>query len=313
MLQKQIVVFFYYFFLNRNFSKILIKSNDILYVMSNSVFVPGHITGFFTIENHEITLKKGSCGAGFLLSQGVRTTIDESDELVIDVNQGDDTVIAEVLRIMDVETDFKITQDIQLPIGAGFGTSAASALSLSLALNEFLDLGYSRELCGQIAHMAEVNLGGGLGDVIAQTGHGMVLRTSPGAPGIGEIKSHEMDVHIAWKTFGAIETSKIIQNPHHSEVLSTVGLKYLELFEKNQSLGNFLTCSMNFAKETNLMSDEVMELVDYFNLQDDILGSSMAMLGNTVFAFAYNEDAFKTSGIENLHMDKLNNTGIVYD
>ena len=70
---------------------------------------------------------------------------------------------------------------------------------------------------------------------------------------------------------------------------------------------------MNFAKETNLMSDEVMELVDYFNLQDDILGSSMAMLGNTVFAFAYNEDAFKTSGIENLHMDKLNNTGIVYD
>ena len=181
--------------------------------MSNSVFVPGHITGFFTIENHEITLKKGSCGAGFLLSQGVRTTIDESDELVIDVNQGDDTVIAEVLRIMDVETDFKITQDIQLPIGAGFGTSAASALSLALALNEFLDLGYSRELCGQIAHMAEVNLGGGLGDVIAQTGHGMVLRTSPGAPGIGEITSHEMDVHIAWKTFGAIETSKIIQKP----------------------------------------------------------------------------------------------------
>ena len=159
--------------------------------MSNSVFVPGHITGFFTIENHEISLKNGSCGAGFLLSKGVRTTIDDADELIINVNQGDSTVIDEVLRILEIDTNFKITQDIQLPIGAGFGTSAASALSLSLALNDFLDLNYPKELCGQIAHMAEVNLGSGLGDVIAQTGHGMVLRVEPGAPGIGKIESFE--------------------------------------------------------------------------------------------------------------------------
>ena len=162
--------------------------------MSNSVFVPGHITGFFTIEDHDITLKKGSCGAGFLMSRGVRTTISDSDELEIDVNQGDSTVIDEVLKIMEIDTDFKVTQDIQLPIGAGFGTSAASALSLTLALNEFLDLGYSTDLCGQIAHMAEVNLGAGLGDVIAQTGYGLVLRVEPGAPGIGKIKSFEHDV-----------------------------------------------------------------------------------------------------------------------
>ena len=175
--------------------------------MTNSVFVPGHITGFFSIENHEVSLKNGSCGAGFLLSKGVKTTISPSDELEIDVNQGNRTVIDEVLSILDVETNFRIAQDIQLPIGAGFGTSAASALSLSLALNEFLDLGYSDELCGQVAHMAEVNLGAGLGDVIAQTGKGLVLRTSPGAPGIGEIESFEHDVFIAYKTFGEIETS----------------------------------------------------------------------------------------------------------
>ena len=61
--------------------------------MANSVFVPGHITGFFTIENHEITLKNGSCGAGFLLSQGVKTTVSKADELTVNVNQGDETVI----------------------------------------------------------------------------------------------------------------------------------------------------------------------------------------------------------------------------
>ena len=282
--------------------------------MTNSVFVPGHITGFFTIENHEIKLKNGSCGVGFLLTKGVKTTVSPSDNLIIDVNQGDSTVIDEVLSILELKnTDFKITQDIQLPIGAGFGTSAASALSLTMALNEFLNLGYSDELCGQIAHMAEVNLGAGLGDVIAQTGHGMVLRTKPGAPGIGEIKSFDEDVFIGWKTFGGIETSDIISDSHYTEVISNSGDKYLELFEDNPTLENFLDFSSKFSHEINLMSDEVKNLIDYFKSSSDILGSSMAMLGNTVFAFAYDEDAFKKLNIENLHIDKLNNTGIVHD
>ena len=281
--------------------------------MNKSVFVPGHITGFFNIENHDVSLKNGSCGAGFLLSRGVKTTISPSDRLTIDVNKGDETVIEEVLNILEVESEFKITQDIQLPIGAGFGTSAASALSLTLAINEFLDLGYSMDLCGQIAHMAEINLGGGLGDVIAQTGKGLVLRTKPGAPGIGEIKSFRQDVFIAYKTFGPIKNEDIISDSHHREVISQSGLKYLELFEKESTLDNFLSFSNKFAHETNLMTEEVENLINYFNSSSDILGSSMAMLGNTVFAFAYAEETFKNLNIDDLHICELNNIGIVYD
>jgi pantoate kinase len=281
--------------------------------MSNSVFVPGHITGFFTVDDHDISLKKGSCGAGFLLSEGVRTTISCADKLTVDVNQGDSTVIDAVLNILEIDTNFKITQDIQLPIGAGFGTSAASALSLTLAINDYLDLGYSLDLCGQIAHMSEVNLGGGLGDVIAQTGRGMVLRTQPGAPGVGEIKSFKTDAVIAWKTFGGIETSSIISDSHHKQVISDVGLKYLEFFEEKPSLRNFLDFSYKFSDETKLMSGEVKKLVDYFNSKSEISGSSMAMLGNTVFAFAQNEDAFENLNIEGLHIDYINNNGIIHD
>ena len=281
--------------------------------MSVSVFVPGHITGFFTIENHDVSLKNGSCGVGFLLSKGVKTTISSSDKLEIDVNQGDDTVIMEVLKILDIENNFRITQDIQLPIGAGFGTSAASALSLTLALNEFLNLDYSKELCGQIAHMAEVNLGSGLGDVIAQTGYGLVLRTSPGAPGIGEIESFKEDVFVAYKTLGAIKTADIIQDSHYKRIISDVGLKYLDLFKAEPTLENFLSFSNKFSHETKLISEDVKNLCEYFNSLSNILGSSMAMLGNTVFAFAYDENAFKNLNIENLHIDKLNNIGIIYD
>ena len=99
----------------------------------------------------------------------------------------------------------------------------------------------------------------------------------------------------------------------HHQVISDVGLKYLEYFEEKPSLKNFLDFSNRFSNETKLMSDEVKNLVDYFNSRPDILGSSMGMLGNTVFAFAQNEDVFKNEEVENLHIDKLNNVGIVYD
>ena len=273
--------------------------------MSVSVFMPAHITGFFSIENNDNPLKNGSCGAGFLLDRGVETTLKDSSEFKTNVNQGSDIVINEVLKYFNIEDSFEITQDIQLPIGAGFGTSAASALSLSLALNEFFDCGYSKNECGQIAHKAEVSLGGGLGDVIGQTGSGLVLRTKPGAPGVGKIKSFEEDIYVATKFFGKIDTASVIRNPEHKKIISVNGRKCLDSFKKNSSVENFLRLSYEFSLNTKLMTNEVQSLADYFNSCDDILGASMAMLGNTVFAFADNESSLKKLNIEGMNIDKL--------
>ena len=273
--------------------------------MTVSLFIPSHITGFFSIENNPDPLKNGSCGAGFLLDRGVKTTIKNSSEFKIDVNQGSDIVINEVLKYFDVDKSFKIIQDIQFPIGGGFGTSAASALSLSLALNEFFDYGYSRIECGQIAHKVEVALSGGLGDVIGQTGSGLVLRTRPGAPGVGKIESFEEELFIATKFLGKIDTASVIQDHEYKKTISDNGHECLEKFKKNSNVENFLRLSLEFSQNTKLMTDEVQSLVNYFNSLDDILGSSMAMLGNTVFAFADNETTFKDLKIENLNIDKL--------
>ena len=273
--------------------------------MSISVFVPGHITGFFTIQNNRDPLKNGSCGAGFLLDRGVKTTLKSSSEFKISVNQGSDIVINEVLKYFNIEDSFEITQDIQLPIGAGFGTSAASALSLSLALNEFFDCRYSYIECGQIAHKVEISLGGGLGDVIAQTGSGLVLRNYPGAPGIGKIESFDEKLFIATKSFGKISTASIIHDPHHKKTISVSGHDCLEKFKKNPTVEKFLRLSFEFSQNTKLMTNEVQSLVNYFNSSDDILGASMAMLGNTVFAFADNESTFKKFNIEGMNIDKL--------
>lgn len=281
--------------------------------MEISVFVPAHITGFFTIEDHYVDLKKGSLGVGFLLSKGVITTLESCDSLEININQGSDVIIREVLKIFEIEYPLKITQDIQLPIGAGFGTSAASALSLSLAINEFFNLGYSQDLCGQIAHKVEINLGGGLGDVIAQTGCGLVLRTMPGAPGVGEIKTFIFDGYVACKSFGNMSTGDIVNDFNYKELISKYGQKYVDLFKKNPSLDNFLKFSYEFSYKTDLITDEVKSMIDYVNSKHDILGSSMAMLGNTIFVFSKNKEDLEKLEIEWAYIGKINNKGIIYD
>lgn len=285
--------------------------------MSISVFVPGHITGFFNIENHKNPLKKGSCGGGFLLSKGVTTKIKEAknSETSIKINGKTDlrneSIIREVLNIMNIDGAFEISQEINLPIGAGFGTSAASAIGTAIGINKILELGNTLEKSGQIAHLAEINLGSGLGDVIAELGQGVILRTKSGAPGIGEIKSlNEYKYYIGCKTFSQISTSSIIQDENYKKIISQNGLIAKENFLKDLSFNNFLKQSYNFSKNTKLMDMEVEKLVEYLNNQEDIVGSSMAMLGNTAFAFAENKKTLKNLKINEMDIYKLNNEGI---
>ncbi|MDO5849505.1 MAG: pantoate kinase [Methanobrevibacter sp.] len=288
--------------------------------MSVSVFVPGHITGFFNIVNDDNPLKNGSCGCGFLLNKGVTTSIKlaNGDETSIIINGKTDlrneTIVREVLKIMDIDVALNITQEINLPIGAGFGTSASSALGIAIGLSKLLDLGNSLEKSGQIAHIAEINLGSGLGDVIAELGQGIVLRTEPGAPGIGKITSfNENDLYVASKTFSQIETSSIIRDDNYKRKISDYGLKAKENFLKEQTVENFLKQSYSFSYNTKLMSDDVFGLVSRLNDDENILGSSMAMLGNTVFAFAEDKSAFDHLDDLGLDICKINNEGIIHD
>ena len=304
-----------------------------------SVFVPSHITGFFSIIDNENPLLKGSLGAGVLLDKGVITEIDENDEndsnfsILINGKKDEynEVIILKTIELMekDIKLDLEnvlIKQSIQVPIGCGFGTSAASAIGTALCINEHFNLGLSIEECGKYAHLAEVNLGTGLGDVIGEFSKGIVLRTKPGAPGYGEAKSivpHEKtgfgvfesmksDFYVITKSLGEISTASIIEDPKHKKIITQVGLEIGEEFNKKddgivigskfkskfnvavdsefneeETIKKFMNASLKFAKKTHLINDELLEIVH--KLHGKVLGSSMAMLGNTIFAIA-NED-----------------------
>jgi len=73
----------------------------------------------------------------------------------------------------------------ELPIGQGFGTSAAGALATALAVGSLS--GQPRKKAVEVAHLADLFGGGGLGGVAAILGGGLELRTRPGIPPFGHV------------------------------------------------------------------------------------------------------------------------------
>lgn len=160
-------------------------------------FAPAHITGFFEIcDSPKEPLLKGSRGAGISLSKGVftRVRLNPGSGVVIRINgkRSRASVSRAVLRRFarkgfawsgKLEVDHKV----QVPMGSGFGTSGAGALSLALAMNSLLGNKLTKTEAAQMAHLAELECRTGFGTVIGEFVGGFEARTKAGAPGIGKV------------------------------------------------------------------------------------------------------------------------------
>jgi pantoate kinase len=287
--------------------------------MNCSIFVPSHITGFFEIIDHQNPLKKGSRGAGVVMDKGVitETKISDGNNIKIKINgkndPGNATITQKTIEIIKRDfnlEDKKITieHDVQVPIGAGFGTSAAFALGTVLGISNILQLPLTFNGATQIAHMAEVEMKSGLGDVIGELSGGMVLRLKEGAPGIGItdklLLDQSEDVYIVSKCFGEINTADIIGDPVYKERINSMGRNLLFEFIKDPKPEYLMNLSRKFAEKTGLMSSEVSEIVNI--LEEETIGASMAMLGNTAFAISKTPD----TSIDGALTSKLNYNGL---
>ncbi|MDR3222715.1 MAG: GHMP kinase [Methanobrevibacter sp.] len=289
--------------------------------MSFKVFVPSHISCFFSVYNSNDFLKSGSCGAGILLNKGVVTKIKKSsnNEISIktngkkDENDSISEKTAEYIKDkFQINEGIAIKQDIEVPIGSGFGTSASSAIGVAIAINNLFNLDIEPINLYQIAHVMEIKLGTGLGDVIAESSKGIVIRKKPGAPGFGKIINMVCDdLFVITKTFGSLDTKKIIQNPQIAKKINELGIESTKEFLKNRNINNLLKISFEFAKKSSLLSNEVLNSIHELNKYT--LGSSMAMLGNTVFALSKTpEEDLENIGDQNgFLINKIDNQGVI--
>jgi len=244
----------------------------------------------------------GSRGAGVSLDRGIKTQvkISESPRNSVEIKiNGMLSTSAEVSKQVtksflsrlgkSQNSRISVEHYVDVPVGAGFGTSGAAALSLALALNEALGLGLSKIEAAQIAHVAEVECKTGLGTVIAETFGGLEIRLKPGAPGIGEIRqiSVPKDTTVACLTFGPLSTKKILADRETRERINKLGGRLVDKLMEDPELANFLKLSRQFAEHVGLLSKKVKTVLDATDGTCFIC--SMPMFGESVFTLVERE------------------------
>jgi pantoate kinase len=261
-------------------------------------FAPAHVTGIFEIcDKMEEPLFQGSIGAGVSIRRGVwtKTTIDETakEKLEIWINgqktnsaNVSEKVIKDFMSQAHLEAGLKVEHCAEVPLGEGFGSSGAGALSLALALNEALELGLTRIEAAQRAHTAEILCKTGLGTVIAETLGGLEIRTKPGAPGIGEVRNIPVgsDYSFVSLSFGPLPTQRALSNGHLRALIKQWGHNLMRGILARPTLENILTSSRRFAENTGLITKRVRRVLQQTDAAK--ITCTMPMFGEGIFSVA---------------------------
>lgn len=247
---------------------------------------PGHISGYFRRVNGITTEKTGSTGAGIVISDGVTVTVTRSNRTSICVNRvdcrGKTSELADgsplVQSVMDrLGVTASVVTECRLPMGAGFGLSAAALLATLTALNRLHGMGLTGHDIALYAHEAEVLHRTGLGDVAACQGGGWVVRTGPGidAP---ISRRYDLTEPVFAISFGPIHTPSVLGSPHQMERVSSA---FPRTIPKN--VKELFLLSRQFAENSGLVTPEVRQVLRDCAAHD--IPASMTMLGNGVFAY----------------------------
>lgn len=257
--------------------------------MKVTAFCPGHITGFFAPKRHSDPLRSGSLGAGICVSRGAVTTltVKEGNRSIKAEADGKAAPVTETaLNLLLGNKDLKIESktELQLPCGAGFGTSAAGTISAAAALCEVLSLNMDEAI--KAAHLAEIKHNTGLGDVAAISRCGVTYRIREGVKPYGVVKRIESTPTITACVFkNPLSTADILTDKEKNKAISQAGEKCIEEMKANPTLDNLFRLSRKFTEESNLASTEVREALDALENKQ----ASMIMLGNSIFALGAEE------------------------
>ncbi len=273
-------------------------------------FAPAGLSSFFEICDHTdagipITDPEriGARGGGFGLQHGVLTEVSLSEAKQNSIRvflNGKVAPEAETtkatLRLLLDKTENKydviVHHEICVPIGAGFGTSAAGALTAALAFSKALDLTLTFNQIGKIAHVAEILCKTGLGTVGPLMVSGCVITVEPGAPGIGVIDRIPLspDYAVVVGFFGPTPTRQILSSEEKRVEINRYGRETLDAILDEPSLENFLACCWDFSEKTGFTTERVKQLA-HLAKKAGAIGYAQNMLGEAIHAVAFKENA----------------------
>jgi len=264
-------------------------------------FAPGHLTGLFQIcVEPENPILKGARGSGVSLAQGTYTTVNAepseapSHRVFINGEEMRDAVISEnVLSkyLPRLAEPYRVVVEhvIETPLTAGFGSSGGGALSLSLALNKALGTGFTRVEAAQIAHVAEIECGTGLGSVFAADSGGFGVLYIPGAPGVGEAMHYEGSdgLSVIYLHYGPIPTREALGDPGLRRRINELGGSYVDELHRELTPERFMSYSRQFTEHVGLVTPRLRKVFDATDPEGYTF--TMAMFGEVAFTLQRRE------------------------
>jgi pantoate kinase len=266
-------------------------------------FCPSGISSFFqpvTLgappTTFESACRIGARGGGFILSKGVHTRARAKphNETMIHVTiNGIPAPEAKVTRevcsmLLDrVPTRYALIIDhrVEVPIGAGFGTSAAGAVSTGLALVKALGLHLSLNQIGQLAHVAEIRCATGLGTVSGVLRGGAILILEAGAPGFDYVDWLPVDAsyRIVAASFAPIPKENILFSRSVLAVVNEEAEKVMSKIQQEPDPALFLRLCYNFAQRAGFMTPRVKACIEAA-LAAGAVGASQNQIGEAFHA-----------------------------
>lgn len=266
-------------------------------------FSPAGVSSFFQICDREPNGKPitdpervGARGGGFALTKGVLTEVSavksEKKRFKVFINgkpapeaKTTKTVVDMLLENVQENYNVTVKHHVEVPIGAGFGSSAAGALGTALALSKILNISLTYNQLGRIAHVAEVKCRTGLGTVGGLMVGGCVLVVEPGAPRYALIDRIPIsqDYQIVAGVFAPRLTKNFLESREKEAIINEMGQKTMKKILSNPSLENFLRSCREFAEKTGLATERVRKLMDATE-EAGAVGATQNMLGEAVHA-----------------------------
>lgn len=266
-------------------------------------FSPAGVSSFFEICDRtndgriiEDPEHIGARGGGFSPDKGVSTEVSiveaEHKHVQIFINgtmypEAETTklVVDELLEKVPETFNVTVKHHVEVPIGAGFGSSAAGALGTALALSKVLGLNLTFNQLGKIAHVAEIKAKTGLGTVGPIMFGGCGLTLEPGAPGVARLDRLPIspDHRIVIGTFRSYPTKENISFLEKRELINNWGQNTLKKILSKPSLDNFMASCKAFALGTGFATNRVKKLIE-LSEKSGAVGAAQNMLGEAVHA-----------------------------
>ena len=248
-------------------SKSCLKAKLSRSVMLNSTtsFAPANLSMFFT------TGKTGSKGLGFTLSEGVDAkvsleTAKNSTKVYFNNQKVNIAVVEKIIKKLSSKK-FTVELSSNLPLGAGFGLSAACGLSAGYAIRDLLELNKTDLQIARFVHRLEVESGTGLGDAINEYYGGCCLKLQSSR--FFQRLNVKLDqTYIYFKVFGAKPTISLLADKTKLEKLNQVGAGVIgEFIQTLQSfeivpLNTVLDLSYDFSFKSGLISQQSQMVID---------------------------------------------------